>query len=337
MDAGVVRVLGRPPGVRVSEVEQRQAKLTVVTDRLPADEVKLIQSVVKDGGKTALVVLKSRELEGTLNLLLPGSTVSIRESKISDYAILSEVDFRHPLFSIFGDPKFGDFTKIHFWKHRSLNPNEIPMSQVVAKFDDGDPAVIDVPLGKGHVVILTAGWHPEDSQFALSSKFVPFISSLLEQSDGVSGLMPSVHVGDSISLSDSALEPIVIERPDGRTDTVPAGSTNYTGASQPGIYAFHIGRSTRRIAVNLEPSETRTSPISPDEFEKLGVPIRQQSVSTTVAMAHKRNRIATEIEGRQKLWRGLLAGTFLILLLESAVAARVHRFAMNHSQEARVL
>ena len=37
-----------------------------------------------------------------------------------DYALLGEIDFTHPLFAPFDDPRFSDFSHIHFWKHRRM-------------------------------------------------------------------------------------------------------------------------------------------------------------------------------------------------------------------------
>ena len=46
----------------------------------------------------------------------------------------------------------------------------------------GDPAIVQIPLGKGSVIVFTTSWRPSDSQLALSSKFVPLLGAILEQS-----------------------------------------------------------------------------------------------------------------------------------------------------------
>src|SRR5207245_8038527 len=71
---------------------------------------------------------------------------------------------------------------------------------VLASFDTGDPAVVEVPLGKGRLFVLTSGWQPEDSQLALSTKFVPLLYALLDQS-GAGGPLPiQYQVGDVVPL-----------------------------------------------------------------------------------------------------------------------------------------
>src|SRR6185436_3522443 len=98
--------------------------------------------------------------------------VSLDEAPGGNYAMLGQIDFEHPLFAPFAEPRFSDFTKIQFWKHRRLNLDRMPSAKVLARFDDGVPALAQIPVGQGSLLVLTAGWHRTDSQLALSSKFV---------------------------------------------------------------------------------------------------------------------------------------------------------------------
>ena len=128
-------------------------------------------------------------------------SLSSSEAASQKYSLLAEIDFTHPLFKPFADPRFSDFTKIHFWKHRRLDAQQIPNARVLARFDDGDPALIEVPRSdeRSHgVLILTSGWHPTDSQLALSSKFVPLLYSLLEYSSTERALPLQFEVGQPL-------------------------------------------------------------------------------------------------------------------------------------------
>ena len=46
------------------------------------------------------------------------------EAAVANYAMFGQMDFTHPLFAPFSDPRFGDFTKIRFWKHRKLRDRQ---------------------------------------------------------------------------------------------------------------------------------------------------------------------------------------------------------------------
>src|SRR5207248_577239 len=116
----------------------------------------------------------------------------------------------------------------------------------------------------GRVFVLTAGWHPADSQLALSTKFVPLLYSILELSGGASSAPASYHVGDTVPLPAEAFQAstgVTIERPDGKSFALAAVETNFTQTLMPGIYRVISGSAPKRFAVNLDAAESRTTPL----------------------------------------------------------------------------
>jgi hypothetical protein len=200
----------------------------------------------------------------------------------------------------------------------------------VAKFDNGAPAVLEVPAGKGRVLVLASTWQPDDSQLALSTKFVPLLYALLEQSAGPPPVPAQYYVGDPVSLASVSTDSSAnraIMAPDGSSLKMAQGETNFSQTLTPGIYQLSSGGTNQpmRFAVNLDPSESRVTPVSLDEFERLGVPMATTSTSIaaeTMRQAHFQN---AELEKRQKLWRWLLIGTIIVLLTETWLAGRTAR------------
>ena len=129
----------------------------------------------------------------------PRGPVGIEVSEASgDYALFGEVDFTHPIFAPFADPRFSDFSRIHFWKHRRWTiPPNLP-ARVLAKFDDGAPALAQITIGKGNLLALAAGWNPADSQLAVSSKFLPLMQTILDWSGGAAPARSQFQTGESI-------------------------------------------------------------------------------------------------------------------------------------------
>jgi hypothetical protein len=83
------------------------------------------------------------------------------------------------------------------------------------------------------------------------------------------------------------------------------------------------------FAVNLPPGESRTEPMSIEDFEKLGVSLQLVSdihlaqsppAGTTRkdggAASHAAHGGFAEMEAEQKLWRWVLATTLVLLLVE---------------------
>ena len=241
---------------------------------------------------------------------------------MKDYALLAQIDFQHPLFAPFADPRFSDFTKIHFWKYRRFDATTLTGAQVIARFDGGDPAIVQAPLGKGSVVIFASSWRPQDSQLALTSKFVPLLHALLDQSSRAPAARAQYFVGDEVPLP---AEPAALQvrKPDG-TEVAAAAGAKFSGTDQPGIYAVTPGM--MRFVVNLAPAESRIAPLPPARFAALGVPLPSAEHAAAPPTAGQlAQRQAAEIEGRQKLWRWLIVVALGVLLLETLIAGKLSR------------
>ena len=311
--------------------------LFVVTDPLPEGLAGALRSQVA-AGKTALFLLRSGAPANTLATVLGLPRLVLAEASPRDYAILGEIDFRHPLFAPFADPRFNDFSKIHFWKYRRLDAGAIPSARPVAKFDSGDPALLEVPLGRGRVLILTSGWQPEDSQLALSTKFVPLLYAMLEESGAPAPVPAQYHVGDLIPLPSAGpgdRSSAVVFAPDGSKLELPARANNFSGTLAPGIYTLASGGPPRRFAVNLDAAESRTAPLPADELERLGVPLAREET----AVAREAQRLVrlqdADLESRQRLWRLCLIATLGILLLEDVGGCEIGQTAVDRQSDIR--
>ncbi len=295
------------------------ATFFVVAGPLPEALAAAVRQQVT-AGKTVLIALRAgassaRALAALLGLERP----AIEEASLKDHAILGEIDFRHPLFVPFADPRFSDFSRIHFWKYRRLDAATIPSARVLARFDTGDPALVEVPLGHGRALVLTSCWDPEDSQLALSTKFVPLLYAILESSGAPAPVPAQYQVGNTVPLAKAGA---TVRTPDGSVIHLDAGQTNFSTTVTPGIYTLPSAQPPRRFAVNLDATESRTTPMSADEFERLGVPLARQERAVALEAQRKVRLQDAELEGRQRLWRLCLLAALGVLLVETWLAAK---------------
>jgi hypothetical protein len=260
--------------------------------------------------------------------LLQLERLNVEEVRPNGYAMLAEIDFRHPLFAPFADPRYSDFTKIHFWKYRRLETAAIPGARAIAKFDSGDPAILETSVGRGHLLVFTSGWQPDDSQLAVSSKFVPLLYALLEESGAAEGVAAQYHVGDAVPLAMLGADntaAVAIRAPDGSELKLAAGETNFSQTMTPGIYTMASTQPPKRFAVNLDAAESRTAPLPADELERYGAPIARTTPAVANEAASKIRLQNAELENRQKLWRWFLVATLAVLLFETWLAGRTAR------------
>jgi hypothetical protein len=279
-----------------------------------------------------VLVLKDAASGGKVISELTGKTVPVSEASVSNYAMLGQIDFEHPLFAPFASPRFSDFTKIHFWKHRRVELDKIPNAKAIAKFDDGDAALAQVRVGQGTLLVLTSGWHPADSQLALSSKFVPLLYSILDQSGGIKAQLAQYIVGDAVLLPGAETQSktnqaIKIMRPDGSQIDLTAGE-KFSQTEMPGIYLV-ASTPPWRFAVNLEPAESKTAPLAMEELERMGAPVKIQAAQGAAQMEKKRlNLRGAELENQQKLWRWLIVAALVVLVGETLLAGWLTRRTM---------
>jgi hypothetical protein len=312
--------------------EVADATVIFVSEAISPAQAAALRTEVENG-KTLVFAPKSSAAAPTLATLLGRDSLAIEEAHIANYAMFGEIDFRHPLFAPFADPRFSDFTKIHFWKYRKLDAGTLPGAHVVAKFDSGDPAVIDVPVGRGRIVVLAAGWQPDDSQLAVSSKFVPLLYSLLELAGGAAESPAQYFVGDALPVP-AGRDAITMRTPAGKTIALPAGATSFADTDEPGIYELAANGRVSRLPVNLDPNESRTAPLGTDELEHIGVPVTTASAAPAPTTDDLKLLAGAEAENRQKLWRWFIAATLGVLLIETALAGRAARRAHLKPEEA---
>jgi hypothetical protein len=326
-----VQVVRSTPATPLLPADVQAASVIFIVDPI-SNETAAALSAEVTAGKTIVVAPKTASMGATLGALLGREPVAVIEARPNTYAMFAEIDFQHPLFASFADPRYSDFTKIHFWNYRKLDLTQIPGARVVARFDTGDPALAEVPLGRGRVYVLTSGWHPDDSQLAVSSKFVPLLWSMLEQSGGVAAFATQYSIGENVTLS-AGTGATAVRGPSGTTVTIDGAGTAFGETAQPGIYELTGGSKPQRFAVNLDPNESRTTPLAVDELEQLGVPVARSKAGTAATVENKTLLQGIEAENRQKLWRWFIAATLAVLLAESAVAGWTARRSALQTEE----
>ncbi len=284
--------------------------------------------------------------------LRKGSWRATPRSGGEKYLLLGDIDFTHPLFAPFAGPRYSDFTKIHFWKHRPVTLKTAATTRILARFDNSDPMLLERSIGQGRVFAFTSGWHPEDSQLALSSKFVPLVGALLDLACGGGEVADSVVVSQPVTLADSrravgvsppvdldstdapntgGLTPparqghvILVRTPDGQEKRLDAGHSAFSETDLPGIYRAKVGSTETRFAVNLSPAESHTAPLNLEQLEQRGVRFGAD-LTRVERIDRERQQRDTELESRQKVWRWLIVIALATLILETWWAGRAER------------
>jgi hypothetical protein len=325
-----VEFVARKPAQAIADTDLLGVRAVVASGAMSPASAAALRRFAQSGGDV-LYVLADASAARTAADLLGLSDLPAQEASDRDYALLGRVETRHPLFAPFADARFGDFTKIHFWKHRRVKLAAADSTiRPLAWFDDGDPFLVENAIGKGRVLVATAGWNPADSQLALSTKFVPLMAGLLGRRD--EGVVDAEYFVDQrIALPSEKGAGVTTENsnrtltgPDGKVIDLAKNATTFDHADRPGIYHLSENGKDTVLAVNVHPDESRTAALGVEDLERWGAKVGKPESAQEIAARDRRLKSA-ELENRQKLWRWLILGVLGLLAVETALAGRLAR------------
>ncbi len=325
------RVISRRGNKVIAATEIEAAHLIIAADEISEENSVALRRYL-ESGRTLLLVMKSPDAAGAVGALAGIDNLQAQEANVDRYAMLDQIEFEHPLLVPFSEPRFGDFTQIHFWKHRRINIADCPGARLLASFDSGDPAWFELPVGKGALLVFTCGWHPSDSQLALSSKFVTLLYLILEYGGTLRGQQLQYFTGDAVPMPHWTMSEranVQIRKPDDSVISVDAEQRTFAQTDLPGIYTVESPTQKQLFAVNLPVEECRTAPMPIEDLEKSGVslkPFAGVAVERIEQARHHRN--LAEMEYEQKVWRWVLLAVLAVLLIEIWLAGLLTRPAV---------
>jgi hypothetical protein len=326
------------------------AHLIIAADAIDSQQGDALRQYIESGGTVLLVIRQSDapDAAATIANLTGIEGVESQEANVEGYVMLGQVNFEHPLLAVFSEPRFADFTQIHFWKYRRINlpargEGILPLfstagARVLASFDNGDPALFELNVGRGSLLVLTSGWHPSDSQLALSSKFVPLLHSILDYGGALLGQRSQYVVGEPVPMrpsTGSAPAQLQIRRPDGKVIPLDESQRTFTQTDLPGIYTIDSPPGSQPFAVNLSAKECQTAVMPIEDIESLSVSVKQPSIAAAqrpgtpqnseVQQQMKRHSDFAALESEQKLWRWVLVLLLAVSLVEMGLAGWLTR------------
>lgn len=322
----IIRVKPEELAVILSEPETKGVVLEPLAAL--AEQTDSLKRFARDGG--VVIVCLSREVTDApqvakwLGSLLDVIDLQIIEAPTREFALLSRIDFQHPVFAPLADPRFNDFGKLRFWSHRQVTfPKEAPL-KVVAAFDDNNPLLLERQLDMGRMWVLSAGWQPTASGLALSSKFIPIMMSLLDPNGRTRKKQLIYEVGERIDASEFG----DLHVADSQGQPLDAGqyelSEDVLTFRKPGLFWLEGGQVRRQVAIQVPAAESRLTPLDIALFEQYGVTLGKVA-SDAQRRESLRQLQVNELESKQRLWQWLISGCILVLAVETFLAGWLHR------------
>ena len=286
---------GALPALAPSAWEAGDVIVVTGTDGLSRPGRARIAAFVENGGGLLLATgpgvdpLLVRDLLGEAVEL----TVEMPVETASDGAVrrLAVMDPRHPVFRPFGDRvatlgqvRFTGTTRVLLFEPGTRAAGPYTPSRVPARFDHGDPALIEYGRGAGRALVFASDLGMEWNDFPRHPGFVPFVQEAFRHLVGPGEPPRDVLVAD-----------------------VPAGVPRL-----PGVVTFPD--SGRRVAVNVDPRESEPLPLTADAYlARLGDAPAGQSGAAPAADHATR-------EAEQSLWWYVVLAVAVVLAGEAWLA-----------------
>jgi hypothetical protein len=322
-----------------ADLERAEAVLLNDVSKVSDAQARLFEAFLARGGGLVIAVGEKSSKEsyaGAAARLLPAPLGAAVDRSRDWGGTLSYLDYANPVFEIFGAPHSGDFSSAKFFRYRAF---DAPVSEgVLARFDDGMPALIERSVGKGRILVWTSTLDTFWNDLARQAVFLPFVHQVFKRSASYAEASAWQTVGE-VSDLDRYLEMIleseggdasersrdlVVSSPSGVKTVVPRSQEKaLLPLEEQGFYEVREvsggAASAVSLAVNLDTTESDLSRLDPEELVA-SVTLREMGLASAPAPGGD-TRDAQE--GRQRHWWFLLIGAFVLFLGETLLSNRL--------------
>ena len=246
-------------------------------------------------------------------------------------ARLGALEYGDPIFEAFRAPRSGDFSGARFYSYRTVTP--VKDGQVLARFDDGAPALVGRRVGNGRVLLWTSSLDLQGNDLPLKAVFLPFVHRMVTTLASYTERPSWLTVGDVLEAGRAApvpgasrqVQPRVVLTPSGERVTLDGEGPDVLELTEQGFYEVRAqGRDAAApmtVASNIDLSESDLTPMDPEELRagvlgRAGGAVPPGTNVSTTDLEQERN---------QRVWWYLLFAGIVILGLETLVGNRISR------------
>jgi len=261
---------------------------------------------------------------------------------------VGSVDRSHVVFAPFLGSR-NDVLGARVLRYRELRADTA--ARVLARFDDGAPALVERDVGQGRLLVWASSLDDSWTDFPVQPDFLPFIHELAGYASGGSSSVPWVTVGARVDLASYARELTgagtaagggvsgatswLAVSPSGERSTLAAGTT--LDAREAGIYELRAvdgpaSDASLPLAVNVAPGEGDLTQLDSATLGFVtngteGAANADGGETADGRVAGSATLTDAERESRQGLWWPLLALATLLLAGEPLLANRLSRLS----------
>jgi hypothetical protein len=236
-----------------------------------------------------------------------------------DYVAMSELKTDHPIFEVF--KRSGRLATARVFGYLRATASE--GAGVIARFEDGSPALIEASRGAGKLLLFTSTLDASWNDLPLTPIYLPLVRQMARHL-GEREERAWNQVGDTFTVAaakDGA--PPAVDAPTGERITdrkQMATGELLIAAREPGFYRLRYSGNSDFAAVNVDSKESDLTKLNAEEFAAAMTGADPKAASAAAAKEKLTNE---EIESRQRVWRLLLIAALLLFVTEAVLARRM--------------
>ena len=285
---------------------------------------RLHRFVERGGG--LFVALGSRGNWPPTSDTLPGAIGEAVDKSSGSVARLGALEYGHPIFEIFRAPRTGDFSAARFYGFRVVTP--AAGTQVVARFDDGNAALLERKVGAGRAIVWTSTLDLYWNDLAVKPVFLPFVHRVVRHLASYREPEPWRTVGEVVEPAGvpggtRAREAArVVLTPAGQRVTLDEEGPDVLELQEQGFYEIRTQNRDSDaplvVASNVDLKESDLAGMDPQEI----VAAAMGRAGAAVAADPTAAPTDQAQEAAQRVWWYLLFAGLLLLGAETLVANR---------------
>lgn len=237
---------------------------------------------------------------------------------------LGGLEFGHAVFAPFRAARSGDFSSVRVYGYRRLAAAE--GTQVLARYDDGLPALAVAAAGRGRMMVWTSSLDLDWNDLALKPVFLPFVHQAVRTLAGFEERPAALTVGQ-VATPDSPADPArprVAVGPDAARTPLDAARGDTFEVTLPGFYEVRSagtdGGATSLVAANVDVAESDLAGVDPAVVTAAVTGTADTGGAAAASAPAPRDEVT---EQSQRLWWYLLLAGMLLLVGETVVASRL--------------
>jgi hypothetical protein len=307
----------------LTEATLSGARVVIVHDAPLADPAAArLKAFAEQGG--GVLVLAGARAGWSDTAGFPAAITTPVDRSRGDTGRLGGIEFGHAVFAPFRAPRSGDFSTVRVYGYRRLTP--LPGTQVLARFDDGLPALVTGAAGRGRITVWASSVDLTWNDLALKPVFLPFVHQLVRTLGGFEERPTSLTVGQVATPdtpADAARARLVVA-PDGTRTPLEAARGDAFEVTRPGFYEVRSVANDAQpgtyVAGNVDISESDLASVDPTAVTTAVTGATGDGESAVATGAPPRDEVT---EQSQRLWWYMLLAGMLLLVAESVVASRM--------------